>query len=1113
MNMKLSEIQQQVRDASDSNILISAGAGSGKTTVLSERVMRILDDHISNSNPNKGNITRLLILTFTNNAAKSMANKIKKTILARLKDNPNNDHLKQQLEMIDSAYITTFDSFYSKLAKKYFYLLGIKKDFQIADNSIFQVQLYKYIDEEFDTLYKNQDKEFLSILNKYTLKNDQDIKNVICRIVTGQDTLFIDQTKLEDRIKNPFDGRFIDNLYGFLFEKSYNASKNYSDAITKCKEDLKDPKNEIKAIFELNDLFYSKYENCTSLDQIIELYNNSKAYKKSKDDEGAVGWKKIQMPKVNNEQVNIDYKIAKDEYDDVFPNISSYLSKEDFIKLYEINKDYYVFIYKIALNVYNKIEEFKIENNQFTFSDIASKVTSLIENNEKVREELKNSFDEIMVDEYQDNSDVQERLLKAIGNNNLFMVGDIKQSIYGFRGAKPEYFGRRYKEYKQQNNSNQVIDMNTNYRSTFNILSTVNSIFRNLMNNDEINYSKDHIIQAGNKSYEDIENPLKPRIINYVSKLTNDKGELINLTTSERAELEIKIVAKEIIERINNNEFIGFDETVPSKIKDENDNLIDNPAYYKGHQISFKDFCILSRNTTQYKLISDVFKEYNIPLKIEAEEDANVQQIVIIIRNLILLYCYIALGYKKYLDDFKISLISVSRSPLIKMSNPDLIKTFFNNNKRVDDFDNNELVKKLKEINKNYPNMDIYFIFTKIVKEFNLFNCIQDLYNPIVNLSNVENYFDVLKTMSKLHYSYEDVIYYFKNIKDKELESKIKITNSVEDAVTLCTIHKSKGLEYNIVYCMFNYNKFNLDQKGDKAKLFYTNQTGLYLPFVRYDKDSISNINSTKTPIDFYLRKINEQKSIDEEIRLLYVELTRPKLQYIFLNYVKVKPEVPVNLYKCKNQSDLLLFTGYKFDQDCVNLENSDTVKDMPKLNKIPDVEKIIPSNIFVKYKELKDTDIEYKAFKKQEYNSSKVTHQIKEIVEFGDKLHNILEVMSIKNPDYSIIENEDENVKKYIKSFMKSELVSKYKDYEEYHEYQYFDDELKSFGYIDLLLISKDDFVIIDYKLKNLDDENYSRQLNNYYKAIKSKLNKEGKCYLYSLIDSKVKEISTDKE
>ena len=1114
--MGLNKIQQKVRDVSDSEILISAGAGSGKTMVLTERVIRILDSYISKSKPNKGNITRLLILTFTNNAAKGMANKIKKAITEKLGKDPNNSQLKQQLEMIDSAYITTFDSFYNKLAKKYFYLLGIKKDFQIADSSLFQVQLIKYVDQEFENLYNQENKEFLDLLNKYTLKDDELIKNAVISIINGQSCLISGQLKLDDRVNNPFSNEFIDKLYNFLFEKGYKALKDYSDAIKLCQEDviIDKPNDANKPIFELNDTYYSKYNECKEFDSIIDIYNKSKDFIKAKKEANITGWGKISMPK-STSNINKDkYNLAKDEFDNYIKSTANILSKQDFINLYNTNKIYYDFIYDIALKVNKKIEAFKIDNNQFTFSDIALKVTNLIETNPKVRKELQDSFDEIMVDEYQDNSDVQERLLKAIGNNNLFMVGDIKQSIYGFRGSEPGFFDRRYKEYKKEDNLNQAIDMNKNYRSTKQVLDTVNYIFRNLMVG-YIDYSKDHMIESGNEDYCKMKNQLKPILINYQSNKKNDKGEPINFTGFEKAEIEIEIVARDIINRINSGEYIGFQE--PRTFKDKNGNEKENPKYYLGHQISFKDFCILSRNTSNFSKIQDIFKKYNIPLKIEAEEDINLQQIVVIIRNLILLYCYIDLGYKKYLNEFKISLISVLRSPLFKMSNPDLIKTFLDENKPVNNFDDNEVVKKLKEINKTYKNMDIYFIFTKICKEFSLFNCIQDLYNPIVNLSNVENYFDVLKTMSKLHYSLEDVIFYFKNIKDKELESKVKISNSVEDAVTLCTIHKSKGLEYNIVYCMFNYTKFNMDQKKDKAKLFYTNQTGLYLPFVRSDKDDVSNLKNTKTPVDYYLRKINEQSTIEEEIRLFYVEITRPKLQYIFLNSkdyikdkkeIKIKTEKPTDLFKCKSYSDLLLYSGYVFDDDATINYNLNDLNNKIKLNNIPDIEKIEASNIEITYCDIKPENINYKQFKKQEFNSSKITHQAKQIVEFGDKLHNILEVMSIKNPDLSIIKDEPSDVKKYILNFLNSDLVKKYKDYEEYHEYQYFDDELKSFGYIDLLLIGKDDFVIIDYKLKNLDDENYVRQLSNYYKTIKSKFNLEGKCYLYSLIDSKDKEI-----
>ncbi len=355
--------------------------------------------------------------------------------------------------------------------------------------------------------------------------------------------------------------------------------------------------------------------------------------------------------------------------------------------------------------------------------------------------------------------------------------------------------------------------------------------------------------------------------------------------------------------------------------------------------------------------------------------------------------------------------------------------------------------------------------------------------------------------MSKLNYSFEDIIYYYNKISKEDIKSKLKITNTIEDAVTLTNIHKSKGLEYNIVYCLFNFTKYNLSTKDKGSRNFYTNQTGLYLPYTRYDK--IENEDSTKCPFDIYLSQINEDKLKQEEIRLFYVELTRPIFQYIFVNY-KNENEI-TDISKCKSYSDLLSFSGYVFDKDStIEIDVDKLSKNNVKLNNISNPINKIDVNFI--YKKLEN--VKYTTLKEGETSSSKIVHQNKEIVEFGDKLHNILENMSIKNPNLKLLSNEDDKVKKLINNFLNSELVNKYKDYEEYHEFEFYDEENDSFGFMDLLLVGESDFVIIDYKLKNLDDDHYVLQLKNYKKHAEKIFSKLGKCYLYSLIDSKYKEI-----
>ena len=418
---------------SGENIIVSAGAGSGKTAVLTERTIRKL--------LNGANINRLLILTFTNAAAAEMKERIRKAI--------KKANLKEQLDYIDSAYITTFDSFALSVVKKYHTLLKISPNISIMDNSIEILKTNEIIDNIFDSMYG--DENFDKLINDFCIKSDDNIKSIVKEISKKLDLLSNKKEYLENYINTHFNDEFID--------KQINK---YLNIIIEVKDSINEPYKEL----------LSRVDN-----KFIETFNienllNSNTYEEIKTNINLVG-----SPR-KNKNCEDDFKIYKDEITDIIKKLKELTRFESVDEMKQSllsTKPYIIAISKIINEFDIEFNKYKKENDLYTFSDIALMSIKTLKENKDIREELKNSFDEIMVDEYQDTSDIQEEFINLIANNNVYMVGDIKQSIYRFRHANPYIFRNKYDNYSKENGGIKI-DLLKNFRSREEKINNINII-------------------------------------------------------------------------------------------------------------------------------------------------------------------------------------------------------------------------------------------------------------------------------------------------------------------------------------------------------------------------------------------------------------------------------------------------------------------------------------------------------------------------------------------------------------------------------------------------------------------------------------------------------------
>ena len=386
------------------NIIVSAGAGSGKTAVLSERILQKLLKGVR--------LDELLVLTFTKNAAQEMKQRIKKKIL-------NEEKLSHLASDVDNAFITNFDSYTLYLVKKYHYLIGISKDVTIIDENILTILKREFLNNYFEKQYEENTDIFSTFIDFFTSRDDKDIIENIIYLSKQLDLKFDKVSYLKNYISNYYSSNNINQILKDYYE---NIIQDKLDELTILKDELLDELD--GEAFNKHQDYYDKILDTSNYDELknVLLINRAPS-----------------LPK-NSDEIT---KAKKNKVGEVIKDIKKYLnydSEEIILKELEYTKHYAELLVKILLDLDKYITNYKFKHSAFEFIDLSKLLLKLLQENEEVLNEIKYSLNEILVDEYQDTSDVQEEFIKLISNNNVYMVGDIKQSIYRFRNANPKIF-------------------------------------------------------------------------------------------------------------------------------------------------------------------------------------------------------------------------------------------------------------------------------------------------------------------------------------------------------------------------------------------------------------------------------------------------------------------------------------------------------------------------------------------------------------------------------------------------------------------------------------------------------------------------------------------------
>ncbi|SHJ53155.1 DNA helicase/exodeoxyribonuclease V, subunit A [Dethiosulfatibacter aminovorans DSM 17477] len=852
--VKWTEQQQSAIDNRSKNLLVSAAAGSGKTAVLVERIIRsVIDDNT--------NIDRFLVVTFTNAAASGMKEKIKEAMISSMNE-INGAFLKKQLGQIGNSSISTMHSFCFDIIRKYFYLIDLDPDFKIMDTNDSEILLEETVNDLLERRYEEKDGSFLLLIDSFSEnRGDERIVSLVKRLYKtvlsypnpmgwlrdAVDQLDVSLGEVDDtlwiRILKNEGGKYLDFAEDIL-----------KDAISICPEDLPyfDTLQEDRSnLYNLKVLLENDFERfCMTAGALS--HPRLKTLRKDK--------KEMFDPELIEE-----VKYSREKYKKTVDGIKKHMPKSSYSAMardLEFMHPIMEALYSFVEDLHHEFRRRKKEMKSLDFNDAEHLALEILEEDE-ASVYYRNKFKYIYVDEYQDSNGIQEELINRVKReNNLFMVGDVKQSIYRFRQADPTLFIEKYNNYKKPSEKDSLVLLNKNFRSRGEILDFTNYLFSKLMNEElgEIDYNEDAYLYRGT-SFEAGEKPLEINVIEKKMEESEngEEGEFIDqeLLELKTNELEARFIANKIKE-------LKAGETYDAK----------NKCWRK---IRYSDIVILLRSAANWaSVFEDVFYNEGIPFYSDVSNSYFDTVEIKVMMNVL-----------RIIDNIKqdIPLLSVMRSPFGGFSIDELVKIrrlkkdgeFFSAFLKSDDLENERLKGKIEKFRGQVEEWRFksrtislsrllweimidtkYYYFNGLMKNGNLKQANLRLLVDRAGVFQKDGYSgisDFIKYMDRVRKSSGDMM-------------TAKILGENDDVVRLMTIHKSKGLEFPVVICAGLNKKFN---KSDLTGDLILSRKCLLAPKYINREESIY-----KETLPRFASKIQiNRENLSEEMRVLYVALTR----------------------------------------------------------------------------------------------------------------------------------------------------------------------------------------------------------------------------------------------
>ena len=924
MGVQWTKEQQEVIRLRDRNILVSAAAGSGKTAVLVERILSKITD-----NTHPADIDRLLIMTFTRAAAGEMKERISAVIEKALGEDPDNEHLQRQTTLLHTAQITTIDGFCAYIIRNYFHLIGLDPGYRTADEGELKLLRGDVVKALLEEHYAQKDEKFQKFVECFaTGKSDENLGDLI-------------QKLYEMAMSNPFPEEWLQKCLGDYRIESLEELRETEwmkmlwDAVGDELQEAELLIREARNVCAEADGPYL-YEDALNSDLI--LVRDLQELAEKRDYNGTVkvlvkpAFARLSTKKALDveEQKKQRVKELRDEEKGILKELGQRYfqsSEEEILEMIRYVREPIEMLIELTIQFMEQFGMAKREKNILDFTDMEHFALQILMTKEgeeihmsQAARELSAKYDEVLVDEYQDSNFVQELLTTAVSGwinqkKNIFMVGDVKQSIYRFRLARPELFMEKYKSYSTEEAKEQRIDLHKNFRSRAQVLESVNFIFRQIMGEDlgGVTYDKDAALYPGASFPEgESEEFVKTEVL-LIEKDGEEladvqesadagaQGSQMELENQNAQELEALAIAQRI------QEIVGKEQIVDKETRE-----------YR--PVEYGDIVILLRTAYGWaETFREVLASQGIPVYCTSRTGYfSALEIVTV------------LNYLKVCDNplQDIPLMGVLRSPIVGCTSQELAElrihypkgllyeslTAYVGESSKTDFLTEKDFLKLKLSNflqllEKVRNMAAYTpvheLILYVLKETGYGNYARALPGGEQRFANltmlVEKAMDYEKTSYRGLFNF---VRYIEQLQAYEVDyGEVNLTGAGNTAVEIMTIHKSKGLEFPVVFVAGMGKQFNFQDMN--AGLLLHPELGIGADAVIPEKRVIaSSLNKQ------IIRRQLLKESLGEELRVLYVAMTRAKEKLILTGTVGKLEKQMVSLSRFLDEEEELLPLG-----------------------------------------------------------------------------------------------------------------------------------------------------------------------------------------------------------
>ncbi len=893
MGVKWTEEQQKVISLRDRNILVSAAAGSGKTAVLVERILSKITDPEA-----PVDIDRLLIMTFTRAAAGEMKERISSAIESALYENPDNEHLQRQSTLLHTAQITTIDGFCAYIIRNYFHLIGLDPGYRTADEGELKLLREDVTGKLLEDYYSEKQEKYEKFVECFASgKDDEALGGMI-------------QKLYEMAMSNPFPEEWLDAclddykietteelretkciklLWKAAVDELETAEHLAREARKLC--DAPDGPNLYGEALDSDLLFIRKLKKTAE-----ERDYNVLAQLLEKPSFARLSGKK--MPEAD-EQKKQRIKELREEEKEILRELGQKYfqgTEEEILDMLKCSREPLEMLVELTRQFAERFSKAKREKNILDFTDMehfALKILMKKENGQmqmsQAAIELSEKYEEVLVDEYQDSNLVQELLTTAVSGwvnqrKNIFMVGDVKQSIYRFRLARPELFMEKYKSYSVEDGEEQRIDLHKNFRSRAQVLESVNFIFRQIMGEDlgGIAYDKDAALYPG----ADFPAGGSREFVKTEVLLVEKDGAELEEEAGDQNAQELEALA--IAQRIQG--MVGREEIVDKKTG-------------KYRPVEYGDIVILLRSAYGWsETFREVLASQGIPVYCTSRTGYFSALEIITVLN-----------YLKVCDNplQDIPLTGVLRSPMVGCTSQELaqirvlypqgllwdsVEQYVKSREEGYDAAEKPLMEKLQrflELLEKVRNMATYTpvhqLILFILKETGYGNYARALPGGEQRYANLSMLVEKAMAYEKTSYrGLFNFVRYIEQLQAYEVDyGEVNLAGAGSTAVEIMTIHKSKGLEFPVVFAAGMGKQFNFQDLN--ARLLIHPELGLGTDAILPEKRIIaSSLNKQM------VRRELLKESLGEELRVLYVAMTRAKEKLILTGAVgKLDKRIP----------------------------------------------------------------------------------------------------------------------------------------------------------------------------------------------------------------------------